>query len=70
LKAQALPPSAVMLSASSVMRSSRRAASATEAPDLAQASAVASPMPEDAPVMATTWPLRSKSMTPTLPAVV
>src|SRR4051794_29202355 len=38
------------------MRSARRAASATAAPRSAYISAVASPIPEDAPVIATTLP--------------
>ena len=41
------------------MRSERRAPSATAAPACAHASAVASPIPEDAPVIATTLPERS-----------
>src|SRR3954469_13956512 len=59
LIASAVPPSAVMRSASASMRSVRRAATATLAPARAHASAVASPMPDDAPVMATACPPRS-----------
>ena len=48
------------------MRSVRRAASETAAPAFAQASAVASPIPEEAPVIATTRPLRSRVHAPSL----
>src|SRR4051794_11652835 len=48
------------------MRSARRAASATAAPACAHAMAVAPPMPDEAPVMATTFPERSAFMDPTL----
>ena len=41
------------------MRSSRRAPSATAAPACAHASAVASPIPDEAPVIATTLPSSS-----------
>jgi len=52
--ASALPPSPVIFPASASIRSARRAASATEAPSAASASAVASPIPDEAPVIATT----------------
>src|SRR3954454_24393369 len=52
----ARPPSSAIREARASMRSPRRAASATEAPRSAYMSAVASPIPEDAPVIATTLP--------------
>jgi hypothetical protein len=48
-----------MREASSSIRSARRAPSATDAPAAAHASAVASPIPDDAPVMAMALPERS-----------
>src|SRR4051794_1883249 len=59
-----------MRCASSWMRSARRAVRATAAPASAQASAVAWPMPDDAPVMATTWLERSRFMAPRLRSAV
>src|ERR1019366_8100339 len=53
------PPPSVIRWARASIRSARRAASETAAPAWAQASAVASPMPEDAPVTATTLEERS-----------
>src|SRR5215212_3701878 len=52
----ARPPSPFIRSTRSSSRSSRRAATTTGAPSAAKASAVASPMPLDAPVMTATLP--------------
>jgi hypothetical protein len=57
--ASARPPSPVIRSASASMRSERRAASDTAAPACASVIAVASPIPDEAPVMAATRPDRS-----------
>src|SRR3954452_23943505 len=57
--ATAVPPSSAMRRAKSSRRSARRPASATEVPDRTGASAVASPIPDVAPVMATARPWRS-----------
>src|SRR5215210_6540071 len=52
----ALPPLPLIRSTSSESRSFRRAATTTDAPSAANASAVASPMPLDAPVITATLP--------------
>ena len=57
--ASARPPSPSMRLASSSIRSLRRAASDTAAPARASVTAVASPMPDEAPVIAATRPERS-----------
>src|SRR2546429_9765668 len=52
------------------MRSARRAASETLAPARAHATAVASPMPEEAPVTATTCRERAAGIRPAYPAAL